>query len=95
MASLRKEVYEMIENDKRVKNIRFEEIYNLIENNKSMQQELMSIAEVLQTVGGIALPPGPVRAAAQTEILLEDSRRAHRGSSMQLVRRMCTTWMAR
>jgi hypothetical protein len=43
MASLRKEVYEMIENDKRVKNIRFEEIYNLIENNKSMQQELMSL----------------------------------------------------
>ena len=33
----------MIENDKRVKNIRFEEIYNLIENNKSMQQELMSL----------------------------------------------------
>jgi hypothetical protein len=43
MASLRKEVYEMIENDKRLKNIRFDEIYNLIENNKSMQQELMSL----------------------------------------------------
>jgi len=43
MVSLRKEVYEMIENDKRLKNIRFDEIYNLIENNKSMQQELMSL----------------------------------------------------
>ena len=43
MASLRKEVYEMIENDKRLKNIRFDEIYNLIESNKSMQNELMNL----------------------------------------------------
>jgi hypothetical protein len=33
----------MIENDKRLKNIRFDEIYNLIENNKSIQHELMSL----------------------------------------------------
>ena len=33
----------MIENDKRLKNIRFDEIYNLIESNKSMQNELMNL----------------------------------------------------
>lgn len=43
MAGLRKEVFEMIENDKRLKNIRFDEIYNLIENNKSIQNELMNL----------------------------------------------------
>lgn len=43
MASLRKEVYEMIENDKRLKNIRFDEIYNLIESNKSIHNELMNL----------------------------------------------------
>ena len=32
----------------------------------SMQQELLRIVEVLQTVGGLALPPDPVRAAVQT-----------------------------
>lgn len=33
----------MIENDKRLKNIRFDEIYNLIESNKSMHNELMNL----------------------------------------------------
>ena len=36
-----------------------------------MHQKLLSIAEVLQTIGGIAVPPDPARTAAQTEILLE------------------------
>ena len=36
-----------------------------------MQQELLSIAEVLQTVGAPALPPDPERTAAQTELILE------------------------
>ena len=31
-----------------------------------MQQELMSIAEIIQGIGGIALPPDPGRTAAQT-----------------------------
>ena len=37
----------------------------------SMQQELLNIAEVLQTVGIISLPPDPERTTAQTELLLE------------------------
>jgi hypothetical protein len=32
----------------------------------SMQQELLSIAEVLQTVGGVAMPPDPERTAARS-----------------------------
>ena len=37
-----------------------------------MQQELMSIAEIIQGIGGIALPADPDRTAAQTEIMLEE-----------------------
>ena len=37
-----------------------------------MQQELMSIVEIIQSIGGIALPADPDRTAAQTEISLED-----------------------
>ena len=36
-----------------------------------MQQTLLSIAEILQTLGGVELPADPARTAAQTEILLE------------------------
>ena len=36
-----------------------------------MNQVLLSIAEVLQTLGGIAVPADPERTAAQTELLLE------------------------
>ena len=37
-----------------------------------MQQELMSIAEIIQGIGGIVLPADPDRTAAQTEIMLEE-----------------------
>ena len=37
-----------------------------------MQQELMSIAEIIQSIGGIALTADPDRTAAQTEIILEE-----------------------
>ena len=37
----------------------------------AMKQELVSIAELLQTVGGVHLPADPARTAAQTEVLLE------------------------
>ena len=36
-----------------------------------MEQQLLSIAELLQTIGGVAVPADPERTAAQTEILLE------------------------
>ena len=39
--------------------------------NGGMKQQLLTLAELLQTIGGIAVPPDPERAAAQTEILLE------------------------
>ena len=37
----------------------------------AMNQQLLSIAETLQTIGGIAIPPDPGRTAGQTELLLE------------------------
>ena len=36
-----------------------------------MTQELLTLAELLQTLGGIVVPPDPARTAAQTELLLE------------------------
>ena len=36
-----------------------------------MKQELLTLAELLQTLGGIAVPADPERTAAQTELLLE------------------------
>ena len=36
-----------------------------------MQQSLLSIAELIRTVGGIKVPDDPERTAAQTELLLE------------------------
>ena len=36
-----------------------------------MHQELMSMAELMQTIGVIKLPPDPERTAATTELLLE------------------------
>ena len=38
-----------------------------------MQQQLLSIAELLQTIGGVPLPADPARTAAQTEVLLESN----------------------
>ena len=36
-----------------------------------MKQELLTLAELLQTLGGIVVPADPERTAAQTELLLE------------------------
>ena len=36
-----------------------------------MKQELLTLAELLQTLGGIAVPADPERTAAQTELILE------------------------
>ena len=36
-----------------------------------MKQQLLSCAEILQTIGGVALPADPERPAATTELLLE------------------------
>ena len=38
-----------------------------------MQQNLLTIAELLQTLGGFVLPADPARTAAETELLLERS----------------------
>ena len=51
----------------------------------TMRQHLLSIAEVLQTIGGIAVPPDPERTAAQTELLLE-SQYEH----IEIMRFTCT-----
>lgn len=40
-AELRDEVIQLLEDDRRLRNIRFNEIYNLIEQNKDVQQELI------------------------------------------------------
>ena len=50
-----------------------------------MQQDLLSIAELLQTVGGVAVPPDPARTAAQTELLLEGMY-----EHLEIVRFTCT-----
>ena len=39
--SLKDEVLRVLEDERRLKNMRFDEIYELIENNKSMQNELI------------------------------------------------------
>ena len=36
-----------------------------------MHQELLTLAELLQTVGGIDVPLDPTRTGAQTEVLIE------------------------
>jgi len=40
--SLKEEVMQHFEDDRRLRNIRFNEIYNLIEQNKAMQTELIT-----------------------------------------------------
>ena len=39
---MKEEVMQLFEDDKRLRNIRFNEIYNLIEQNKHVQTELIS-----------------------------------------------------
>ena len=53
--------------------------------NLAMQQMLLSIAEVLQTIGGIAVPADPERTAAQTELLLESQY-----EQLEILRFTCT-----
>ena len=53
--------------------------------NLGMQQKLLSLAELLQTIGGIALPADPERSAANTEVLLESHYQ-----NLELLRFTCT-----
>lgn len=50
-----------------------------------MQQVLLTLAEMLQTIGGVAVPPDPERPAAQTELLLESYYQ-----TLELQRYICT-----
>jgi hypothetical protein len=38
---LKEEVIQLFEDDRRLRNMRFNEVYNLIETNKQLQQELI------------------------------------------------------
>lgn len=40
--SIKNELLQLFEDDRRLKNIRFTEVYNLIEQNKSLQTELIN-----------------------------------------------------
>ena len=40
-------------------------------STSGMQQQLLSLAELLQTIGGVAVPADPERSSAETELLLE------------------------
>ena len=40
-------------------------------STSGMQQQLLSLAELLQTIGGVAVPADPERSSADTELLLE------------------------
>ena len=50
-----------------------------------MQQQLLTLAEVLQTIGGVNLPPNVERTAAETELLLESHYQ-----NLELIRFRCT-----
>ena len=50
-----------------------------------MHQELLTLAELLQTVGGIEVPPGPSRTVAQTEVLIESFFQ-----DLEILRMVCT-----
>ena len=54
----------------------------------AMEQQLLSLAELLQTIGGIELPADPERTAATTELLSESHYR-----HLELLRFTCT-WEA-
>ena len=55
----------------------------------AMEQQLLSLAELLQTIGGVELPADPERTAATTELLLE-SHYQH----LELLRFTCTLEVA-
>ena len=50
-----------------------------------MQQQLLTLAEILQTIGGVHLPPDAERTAAETELLLESHYQ-----NLELLRFRCT-----
>ena len=50
-----------------------------------MQQHLLTLAEILQTIGGVHLPPNAERAAAETELLLESHYQ-----NLEVLRFRCT-----
>ena len=50
-----------------------------------MQQQLLTLAEILQTIGGVNLPPNAERTAAETELLLESHYQ-----NLELIRFRCT-----
>jgi hypothetical protein len=50
-----------------------------------MHQQLLSLAELLQTIGGIVLPADPERTAAHTELILESHYQ-----NLELLRFTCT-----
>ena len=55
----------------------------------ALQQQLLSLAELLQTIGGVAVPPDPARTAADTELLLEASY-----ETLEITRYRCTVQTA-
>ena len=54
-------------------------------DSSGMQQQLLTLAELLQTLGGIVVPPDPDRTAADLELLLE----AHY-QDLEVMRYNCT-----
>ena len=50
-----------------------------------MRQELLTLAELVQTVGGIDVPPDPSRTVAQTEVLIESFFQ-----DLEILRMVCT-----
>ena len=50
-----------------------------------MQQQLLTLAEILQTIGGVHLPPNAERTVAETELLLESHYQ-----NLELIRFRCT-----
>ena len=50
-----------------------------------MQQQLLTLAEILQTIGVVKLPPDAERTAAETELLLESHYQ-----NLELIRFKCT-----
>ena len=39
---MKTEVLQILEDERRLKNLRFDEVFNLIENNKNLQNELIT-----------------------------------------------------
>ena len=50
-----------------------------------MQQQLLTLAEILQTIGGVHLPPHAERTVAETELLLESHYQ-----NLEIIRFECT-----